>query len=334
MKPQDWCRHRRGESRAGVGGGEGRVVDAAVPSPIQLWGVVIDAHVPTESKVRACGSSLSLPQAVAPLPQLLSELINIATDSGGFLPVKIHREGGVDVFVVTPQGDLVPASEEIDPADFDVLSAGGQRSESVSELESIASTVSSGVGNGWIKDEGPYALVTLDEQADTAASGPQGAVSEARRSGLGGEAGPVTRREIRESFLTQDHIEEPASKGVRGVLTKVGIRLKPSAAEGAERDDVGAVSQHWPGPRTIAIANPKGGVGKTTTTVALSAVFARYGGAGVLAWGNNQTRGTLGWGAEQGPHEATLLDRLSTGAQPEDEEALHSVVSKYYRLVF
>ena len=71
-----------------------------------------------------------------------------------------------------------------------------------------------------------------------------------------------------------------------------------------------AVSQHWPGPRTIVVANGKGGVGKTPTTVLLSAVFARYGGAGVIAWDANQTRGTLGWRTEQGPHEATVLDLL------------------------
>lgn len=34
--------------------------------------------------------------------------------------------------------------------------------------------------------------------------------------------------------------------------------------------------------------------GQTPTTVLLSAVFARYGGAGVVAWDANQTRGTLG----------------------------------------
>lgn len=183
-----------------------------------------------------------------------------------------------------------------------------------------------------------------------------------------------TRRELRQSFLTQEHTEEPAAKGMRGALGKIGIRLKPSQAERDERNDIAAVSQHWPGPRTIVIANPKGGVGKTPTTIALSAVFARNGGAGVLAWDNNQTRGTLGWRTEQGPHQATLLDLLpqvdtllGTGAQSADlahyvhhqtrdkfdvlrskptalateqrlnttdVDAIHSVASKYYRLVF
>ncbi|MGO1854835.1 MAG: AAA family ATPase [Microbacteriaceae bacterium] len=183
----------------------------------------------------------------------------------------------------------------------------------------------------------------------------------------------LTRRELRQSFLTQDVREEPATRGWRSLLRPLGIRLAPSAAERAERADVQAVSQHWPGPRTIAVVNAKGGVGKSPSTILLSAVLARYGGAGVLAWDNNQTRGTLGWRTEQGPHDATLLDLLphaerllGTGAQSadlahfvhhqtqdrydvlrskpmqladaqrissEDVDALHRVASKYYRLI-
>lgn len=185
---------------------------------------------------------------------------------------------------------------------------------------------------------------------------------------------PTSRRETRQSFLTQEQVEEPATQGWRGTMTRMGIRIAPSDAERAERADVQAVSQHWPGPRTIAIVNGKGGAGKTPTTVLLSAIFARYGGAGVLAWDNNQTRGTLGWRTEQGPHEATLLELLpqsetllGTGAQSadlahfvhhqtrdrfdvlrskpmelasaqrvdgEDVDAIHRVASKYYRLIF
>lgn len=185
---------------------------------------------------------------------------------------------------------------------------------------------------------------------------------------------PAEIQRERRSFLTEEQREEPASQGLRGVLTRLGMRMSPSDAERAERRDVLAVSQHWPGPRTIAIVNGKGGASKTPTTVLLAAVFARYGGAGVLTWDNNQTRGTLGWRTEQGPHEATLLDLLpqvdrllSTGAQsadlahyvhhqtrdrfdvlrskpmaladeqrlePEDVDAIHAVAAKYYRLIF
>lgn len=151
------------------------------------------------------------------------------------------------------------------------------------------------------------------------------AADDASRAGArrGAEGGPIRgRRDAREqdgrrSFLTPERREEPASRGWRGALARAGVRVPPSAEERAERADAAAVSQHWPGPRTIAVVNGKGGSGKTPTTILTAAVFARYGGAGVLAWDNNQTRGTLGWRTEQGPHDASLHDLL-----PETERLL------------
>jgi MinD-like ATPase involved in chromosome partitioning or flagellar assembly len=178
----------------------------------------------------------------------------------------------------------------------------------------------------------------------------------------------------RRSFIDQGRPEAPARHGLRGMLTRVGIRVEPSDAERAEREDRRAVAQHWPSRRTIAIVNGKGGAGKTPTTVCLSAIFARYGGGGVAAWDNNQTRGTLGWRTEKGPHDATLLelrdrakDLRSTQAeaaeiaqfvhhQPDDKydvlrsqpmilrdelrlgvrdfDSIARVLGKYYRLIF
>jgi MinD-like ATPase involved in chromosome partitioning or flagellar assembly len=115
----------------------------------------------------------------------------------------------------------------------------------------------------------------------------------------------------RESFL---YVERPrpdrARRGVRGALARAGVPLEPSAAERRERAELDAVSRHWAGPRTIAIVNGKGGANKTPTTALLSAVFARNGGSGVLAWDNNETRGTLGWRTEQDDHDATVQSLL------------------------
>ncbi|MEV0952360.1 hypothetical protein [Promicromonospora sp. NPDC050249] len=216
-------------------------------------------------------------------------------------------------------------------------------------------------------------------------SGPVHAVPGARSTGGGlsappsdpipvtdGDA-PRSRREARESFLTHQQDEEPATRGFRGMLTRIGIRVGPSESERAERADERAVSQHWPGPRTISMVNGKGGAGKTPSTVLLAAVFAQFGGAGVVTWDNNQTRGTLGWRTEQGPHESTLLDLLpqtdrllgpsaqaadlaryvhhqtrdrfdvlrskpiamanEQRIEPQDVDAIHSVLSKYYRMI-
>lgn len=131
---------------------------------------------------------------------------------------------------------------------------------------------------------------------------------------------PASRRSLREvTFLTSDAAEAPASKGPRSLLRFVGIKPQPSPAELAEREDIRAVSQHWPGPRTIKVANRKGGSNKTPTVAMLAAVFARYGGGGVLAWDNNENQGTLGWRTEASSHGASVLDLLR------DEERLMSL---------
>ncbi len=181
------------------------------------------------------------------------------------------------------------------------------------------------------------------------------------------EPGPARR-----SFLATDSAPIPAATGFRGVLTKMGIRIQPSQAEQQIRAHTRAVSQHWPGPRTISVVNGKGGANKTPSTVMLAAIFARNGGGPVLAWDNNETRGTLGWRTEQGPHSSTVMDLLPrtnellapsaqsallaryVHHQPEDKydvlrskpdvlaseqkvtsddfDALHEVASKYFRL--
>lgn len=136
-----------------------------------------------------------------------------------------------------------------------------------------------------------------------------------------------SRRSLREtSFLTNDDPIAPAAKGVRSWFKFLGIRPQPSAAELSERADIQAVSQHWPGIRTIAVANRKGGSNKTPTVACLAAVYARYGGGGVLAWDNNENQGTLGWRTEQGTHGASVLDVLR------DQELLMSPTATQGRM--
>ncbi|MFJ6281242.1 MinD/ParA family ATP-binding protein [Arthrobacter subterraneus] len=138
------------------------------------------------------------------------------------------------------------------------------------------------------------------------------------------------RRSLKEtSFLISDPVVQPATQGFRGLMTRMGLRMTPSEAELAERADIHAVSQHWPGPRTIAVVNRKGGANKTPTVAALSAVFARYGGGGVLAWDNNENQGTLGWRTEQGPHTSSVLDLLRDKEQLLSPLAHNALLAHY-----
>jgi MinD-like ATPase involved in chromosome partitioning or flagellar assembly len=121
---------------------------------------------------------------------------------------------------------------------------------------------------------------------------------------------PAAESPTRPSFLSAAPDALPHRSGWRGLARRLGIIVKPSAAERRRAEWAAAVSRHWAGCRTIAIANGKGGVGKTMTTAMLSAVYAREGGGNVLAWDNNDTRGTLGWRTEQGMYDTTLRDLL------------------------
>ncbi|GAA3640701.1 hypothetical protein GCM10022200_25490 [Microbacterium awajiense] len=112
----------------------------------------------------------------------------------------------------------------------------------------------------------------------------------------------------RPSFIDTSSAVELKRGGWRAFFARLGFG--PSPVELRRRDDEREVSQQWAGCRTIAIANGKGGVGKTMTTAMLAAVFGRYGGGNVLAWDNNDTRGTLGWRTEPGRYDTTVKDLL------------------------
>ncbi|WP_146069707.1 AAA family ATPase [Arthrobacter sp. B0490] len=119
-----------------------------------------------------------------------------------------------------------------------------------------------------------------------------------------------TRRTAMPSFVDRPDADSPAQVWVRGLLNRFGLKLAASPAELEQRRDEKTVSRHWAGPRTITVLNPKGGAGKTPTVICLSAVFARLGGSGVLAWDNNNSLGSLGWRTFDAGHEATVVDLL------------------------
>ncbi|MDO5067660.1 MAG: AAA family ATPase [Propionibacteriaceae bacterium] len=263
-----------------------------------------------------------------------------------------------NIVTVHPDGTGIAAIEGLPPA---TVSTDSPEAARKALLELIL---------GHAKQIGhPVEVIARDggEEGVTLLIHPNGAITAAAQAPVQATMPP------RRSFLDEQAPEEPARQGWRGMLTGLGLRVAPGPAEREERVDIQAVSQHWPGPRTIAIVNGKGGAGKTPTTILLAAVLARYGGAGVLAWDNNQTRGTLGWRTEKGPHDATVLDLLphterllGTGAQAadlahyvhhqtgdrydvlrsqplelasaqrvnaEDVDAIHAVAAKYYRLI-
>jgi MinD-like ATPase involved in chromosome partitioning or flagellar assembly len=82
------------------------------------------------------------------------------------------------------------------------------------------------------------------------------------------------------------------------------------------------------GPRVLAFANPKGGVHKTTATVLAAATIGGARGRGVVAWDDNELRGTLGLRAGSARHARTIrhlvrdLDHIEAILGPSLLEAL------------
>ncbi|HZA73258.1 MAG TPA: hypothetical protein VE476_10135 [Propionibacteriaceae bacterium] len=79
-----------------------------------------------------------------------------------------------------------------------------------------------------------------------------------------------------------------STRGWRGLLG-----VGPGARERAERADRAAACQSYGRPVTIVVADPRGGSGKTTTSLLLAGAFGIARGGGVLALENHELRGTM-----------------------------------------
>ncbi|MER7456592.1 ATPase [Micromonospora sp. NPDC126480] len=92
----------------------------------------------------------------------------------------------------------------------------------------------------------------------------------------------------------------PADRGYARVEWRA-----PSAESERERA-AGVLRRDLGTPRVLAFANPKGGVHKTTATVLAAATVGSVRGRGVLAWDDNELRGTLGLRAGSARHARTI----------------------------
>ena len=112
----------------------------------------------------------------------------------------------------------------------------------------------------------------------------------------------------------------PAAWGWRARVRKLSGGLISPAMGEAEARYRGALEQvqaPFTGPRTIVFVNPKGGATTTTSTLLAGRTFGVHRGGGVIAWDNNETRGTLGQRARGAGHANTareLLDNIGVFA--------------------
>jgi MinD-like ATPase involved in chromosome partitioning or flagellar assembly len=128
--------------------------------------------------------------------------------------------------------------------------------------------------------------------------------------------GSVQRFMTATDFLDRraDQVEHgPAAWGWRGRVrrwTGGTISPKMGPAELQYEQDRRAIQRDFDGPRTIAFLNPKGGAAKTTGVLAAGYTFGTVRGGGVVAWDNNETRGTLGIRGHRSSHRNTTRELL------------------------
>ncbi|WP_432524021.1 chromosome partitioning protein [Kineococcus sp. SYSU DK006] len=137
-----------------------------------------------------------------------------------------------------------------------------------------------------------------------------------RPSTAGTAAQTAARTPTLDDLMRSNDVQAPAApaqQGWQGALRQLSsgrLALQPGRHELELRALIEKVRRPLEGPRTIVVANPKGGGTKTTTIYCLAATLGVHRGGGVLAWDNNETRGTLGWRAERSDHTRTAIDLL------------------------
>ena len=129
-----------------------------------------------------------------------------------------------------------------------------------------------------------------------------------------------------------------STRGWRGLLG-----IGPGRRERAERADRAAACQSFGRPVTIVVADPRGGSGKTTTSLLMAGAFGTARGGGVLALENHELRGTmhLRTGASPGASNIRDLIRAQRDATRQDMVRLgdlsgfvrHQVAGQYDVLV-
>jgi MinD-like ATPase involved in chromosome partitioning or flagellar assembly len=128
---------------------------------------------------------------------------------------------------------------------------------------------------------------------------------------------------------------EPASHGWRGRLNRGSfgmVKAKPGPEEIALRRAITGIQRSFSRPMTVVVVQPKGGAGKTPTTICLSAAFGAHRGGYVVGWDDNETRGTLAVRvANPDDKRTTVWDLLSDLAAFERFDARVGDLSYYVR---
>ena len=108
-----------------------------------------------------------------------------------------------------------------------------------------------------------------------------------------------------------------ADRGYPARIEPARIEWRRPGRQDEQERAAGILRRDLGGPRVLAFANPKGGVHKTTATVLAAATIGSVRGRGVVAWDDNELRGTLGLRAGSARHARTIRHLVSDLAEVE-----------------
>ncbi|MDQ4503401.1 ParA family protein [Sinomonas sp. ASV322] len=124
--------------------------------------------------------------------------------------------------------------------------------------------------------------------------------------------------------------QSPAQEGWQGAVNGLSggaLRLSPGAHEVERREWRASAQRGLAGHKTVVFVNLKGGASKTTSCYLAAATLGRVRGGNVLAWDNNENKGTLGDRAMAASHDHTAIDLLANVERFASPSNAHELVN-------
>lgn len=147
---------------------------------------------------------------------------------------------------------------------------------------------------------------------------------------------PLVTGTLSSAITGSDALETPlpAEEGwQRTIRTWTGgiISPKPGPQELARRATLASIRRVYPRPVTVTIAQPAGGSGKTSISVALASTLGNTSDHAVLAMDNNETMGTLGVRTRSNGSKLTIIDLLDALEELKNEHTRSGDVQYFTR---
>lgn len=118
------------------------------------------------------------------------------------------------------------------------------------------------------------------------------------------------------SILRKENVNDqlPPATGWQAFIRSITFGMitpKVGAAELARRTDLSAIQRVYSRPMQIMVAQPLGGVGKTTCSVGIGSTFGIHSGQNAIVWDNNEMMGTAGVRTNSNESTRTVWDLLN-----------------------